>query len=138
LGSHFRLSIVKLIVNSDPGIEEVLSKGMIVQYKMSETVYCFSHDQIKEVSYSLLPKDSTKILLYMGLKLWKLLTSEELEENIYTVAKLLCHGIDLVDDQGKRFKMAELFMQAGNKGTWNNSFNLQYFLHHLLLIFQLI
>jgi len=136
LGSQFRLSIVKLIINSDQGIDEVLSKGMIVQYKMSETVYCFYHDQIKQASHSLLPEDPKQILLYMGLKLWKVLTSEEFEDSIYTIVNLLRQSIDLVDDKDQRFKIAELFMQAGHKALVSVAFkqSFEYFAtaRHLL------
>ena len=72
----------------------------------------------------------------MGLKLWKSLTSEELEESIYTVVNLLCQGIDLVNDQDQRFKMAELFVQAAKKAMISVAFqqSFEYFVkaRHLI------
>jgi len=112
LGSPFSLPLVKLIVNSSEGIEGALSTGMIIQYKGSSTFYHFIHDQSKEAALSLMPKND-KIFLYIGMKLLALLSPEELDEQIFTVANLFCQAIGSTDEENIR--MAELLVRAGEK-----------------------
>jgi len=66
LGSPFSLNTLKLIVNSNKGIEGAINSEIITQYKGSSTIYRFAHDQIQCAAYSLLPSDSREIFLYIG------------------------------------------------------------------------
>ena len=126
MGSPFSLPLVKLIVNSSRGIEGALSTGMITQYKCSNTLYHFTHDNIKEAALSLVPQNDN-ISLYMGIKLLTLLSEEELDRQIFTVANLLLGANRLSYSDSS--KVVELFIQAGERAlsltAFENAF--QYF-----------
>ena len=66
LGSPFSLKALKLIVNNSKGIEGALNSEIITQYKGSDSIYRFAHDQIQQAAFSLLPDDPKEIFLYIG------------------------------------------------------------------------
>jgi len=115
LGSPFSLKMLKLIVNKESTIKSVLSTGMIRKYERSDTYYRFVHDKVQEATYSLLPKDPSKLLHYIGQKLCVVLNEEELSENIFIVAKLLYSDIDVVKCERERLYIAELSAKAAEK-----------------------
>jgi len=96
---------------------------MIIRYKGSETISCFAADQIKEASFSLLPKDSRPIFLHIGKKLWITLSNDELNENIFTIARLLNSSIDIVKDKKERISIARIFLKAGTKSLSSTAFD---------------
>ena len=122
LGSSFSIRILKLIVNHNEGIKGAVSSGMIIQSKGSDTIYHFAHDNIQEAAYSLLPENPKEILLYIGKKLWKLLSKEELYENIFMVVKLITGALDLLEDQEERLQILDLYIKAGDKAMKSTAF----------------
>ena len=121
LGRSFSYSTLKQLLNYSKGIEDALDKGIIS--KGINNMYRFVHVQIKEVVIDLLPKDDRKKLhLYIGKKLWDLITNKNLDEDLILVAHLLKYTIDLVTDPKERLKMAKLFMETGAQSMKLNSF----------------
>ena len=121
LGGSFSCATLKHILDCGKGIHDALEKGMIC--KGSDHRYRFVHAQMKEVVTSLLPKDNrNKLYLYIGKKLWNLITNKGLNEDLSTVVELLRHTIDIVTDSKERLKMAELFMQVGEEAMGSTAF----------------
>ena len=123
LGSSFSLRTIKLIVNRSDGIECALTTKMIAQHKGSDIIYHFVHDHIQEAAFSLLPEDPRAIFLYIGKKLWKLFSKQELEDNIHVVVHLLKKVIGIVQDLEERSQIAELFLEAGEKSMASAAFS---------------
>lgn len=133
MGNPFSLSLVKVIVNSSTGIDGALSTGMITQYKGSNTLYRFTHDNIKEAALSLVPQNDN-ISFYMGIKLLTLLPAEELDRHIFTVANLLL-GASCISHTDN-LELVQLFTRAGEESlsitAFDNAF--QYFKEGLQLL----
>ena len=66
LGSPFSLETLKLIVNTNKGVEGALNSEIITQHKGSNIIYRFAHDQIQQAAFSLLPDNPKEIFLYIG------------------------------------------------------------------------
>ena len=115
IGKCFTLLTLKLIVNRSEGVKGAISSGMIVQCKGSDTKCHFVHDNVQEAAYSLLPENPKATLSHIGLKLWKLLSKQELSKSVFLVVRLLDDGIEMLESQEERSQIAELFLQAGDK-----------------------
>merc|ERR1711920_1099112 len=95
---------------------------MIVQNDAGGDLYRFAHDQVQQAALSLLPKDYEKVMFYLGIKLWKSFSGENLYDNIFTIANLLQHAVDLVDDQEERAQISLLFLEAGKVSMSSTAF----------------
>ena len=123
LGSTFTLQTLQLIVNRTDSIESAVSSGLIAQQNGNERLYRFVHHQVQQAAFSLLPPDPKEILLYIGKKLCRLYSKEELNKNIFVVTHLINYARDLITDQEERSSVAELFLQAGNRAITLTAFN---------------
>jgi len=123
IGCSFSIRILKLIVNRNEAIKGAITSGMIIQSKGSEIMYHFAHDNIQEAAYSLLPDNPEIMLFYIGKKLWTLLAKRELHENIFTVAKFINSGADMVKDKEERSRIVRLFIVAGDKAMKSTAFH---------------
>ena len=121
LGDSFSLQTLRVIVNRKDAIERTLSTGMIVQHNGSD-IYRFAHSQMQSAACKLLPEDPRHIHLYIGKKLWALCSENDLNENVFVIAKLLHSARDLITDGKERLQVAGLFLLAGNKASASTAF----------------
>ena len=103
------------------GINDALDKGLIS--KGSDNMYRFVHTQVREVVVDLLPKEHRNtVYLYVGKKLWTLITKKGLKEELSTAVDLLKHVIGIVTDEKERLKMTYLFMETGKQAMKSTAF----------------
>ena len=114
LGSPFYLSTLELTVGDRNCIENVLSTGMIVPCQGSSSIFRFSHDKVQEAITSLVSNDAD-IYLNVGMKLWKNLSNDALESNIFPLSNLICRALDRINNKAIRSKAARLFLFASRK-----------------------
>ena len=124
LGHSFSLGTLKYLIKNDKCIEDAIYTGMITQQKGSSNYYMFVHDQIQQAAFYLIPKEDVKEKFwFIGHKLLSCYSSEELDENIFVVARLLYHSAIMASDENERLKIASLLMQAGNKALTQTAFD---------------
>jgi len=116
LGNKFSLSILYTITNRIAPIKTAVSTGLIIKSEGSETIYRFAHDEIQQVASSLIPSSKKQtIFMYIGTKLWKLLSDKERDENIFVIVNLINPSLDKVICKNERTKISELYLIAGEK-----------------------
>ena len=122
LGHSFSLGTIKCLVKHDKCIEDAICTGVITQQKMNNSIYKFAHDQIQQAAFfSITKKNDKKIFWSIGQKLLISFPIQELDDNIFVVARLLFHSVSLASDENGRLEIASLLMQAGKKAMPSNA-----------------
>ncbi len=86
-----------------------LTEAPLVQYK-------FLHDRIQQAAYSLIPEGEKKVThLKLGRLLLHNTPPSALDENLFDLVNQLNLGSDLIENQGEKYQLAELNLQAGQK-----------------------
>ena len=116
----------------------------IVQYAPQEldalTIeYKFAHDRIQYAAYSLILGEDKSVFHYqVGKRLWESLPSQNQEEQIFTIVNQLNLGIDCINDQAEKLKLAQLNFDAGQKAQKSSAYTtaFDYFCQGLQLLSQ--
>ncbi|MGB8700812.1 MAG: histidine kinase dimerization/phospho-acceptor domain-containing protein, partial [Thermosynechococcaceae cyanobacterium] len=81
-----------------------------------EYTYYFVHDRVQQAAYSLIPQDQQKILhLKIGYYLLNTLSTVEQKEKIFEIVNQLNIGIEYIQINSERIKLAKLNLRAGQK-----------------------
>ena len=125
LARTFPLSILRLLVNRNDDIDYVLSTGIICRSEFSDTSFKFAHDKIRQAALSFIPMTKkNSILVYMGMKLIKLASKNDLDENVFTIANLLRPAHYVLKNHIERLTVAKHFLKAGKKALTSSDFKL--------------
>jgi predicted ATPase/signal transduction histidine kinase/tRNA A-37 threonylcarbamoyl transferase component Bud32 len=82
----------------------------------SRVTYKFLHDRVQQAAYSLIPESEKKAThLKIGELLLKNMTSEDQQENIFTLVNQLNFGANLITAQLEKDKLVSLNLIAGQK-----------------------
>ena len=82
------------------------------------------HDRFQEAAYSLIPEGDRKAFhVTIGRRLLRVLSQDTIEEGIFVILNQFWYGIDLVDDQQTRDKLAELCLYGGGKAVMSSAFD---------------
>lgn len=85
--------------------------------------YKFSHDQIHQAAYALIPENDRPALhLQIGRALILLLPGNELDANIFTVVEQLNKGSALILDRTEKINLARLNLKAGKNAVLSSAF----------------
>ncbi|MBH8576365.1 AAA family ATPase [Nostocaceae cyanobacterium CENA369] len=87
----------------------IVSQELKVSYK-------FLHDRVQQAAYSLIPESQKKQThLKIGQLLLESYQTQEIEENIFDIVNHLNFGIEFIDEQSQRDKLAKLNLIASQK-----------------------
>lgn len=93
-------------------------------HEENDTVMRFTHDQILESAYGLIPeRQREQTHLDIGRRLLDSLSEEEFRAHGFVVMRQLRLGAGLITDQEERYRMAELLMRAGQQAVKTASFD---------------
>lgn len=99
--------------------------------------YKFTHDRIQHAAYSLiLEEDKSAFHYQVGKRLWENLSVKSREQQIFIIVNQLNLGIDSINEQTEKLKLAQLNLDAGkkaqNSSAYTTAFN--YFYQGLQLL----
>ncbi|CAJ1963207.1 unnamed protein product [Cylindrotheca closterium] len=110
-------------VDLDRAIERCAAEGVIIKESHACT-YRFSHDQLKEAAYNLVPQSELPSLhVSLGRFLCEILSRDELEKYIFVVVDQMRIGMDRVCSDFERSRLASLCLVAGRKAMTSSDFN---------------
>ncbi|MEG5000724.1 AAA family ATPase [Microcoleus sp. B4-D4] len=146
LGNRFDLLTLSIINESSPKaaaneLWNAMQSGLILpvgdDYKFLKTdletkqlkiTYKFAHDRIQQAAYSLIPPGEKQVIHWqVGQLLLQNTPPQNLKQNIFDIVNQLNLGIEAVDVQLEKDKLAQLNLIAGQKAkasaawkpTWN-------------------
>ncbi|ARV62613.1 serine/threonine protein kinase [Nostocales cyanobacterium HT-58-2] len=91
-------------------------QDMVTEKGQQTIAYKFSHDRVRQASYSLIPDlQKQETHLKIGQLLLRNTAPEERKENIFALVNQLNFGIDLVTSEPQKYEIAELNLIAGQK-----------------------
>ncbi|CAB9507654.1 expressed unknown protein [Seminavis robusta] len=86
--------------------------------------YRFLHDQFQFAAFSLIPQqEQASMHLKIGRKLWNELNEAELASFGFAVVRQIRLGSHLLVDEGERYRVADLLLQAGVHATHTSAFD---------------
>ena len=106
-----------------PALAAAEEKGLILIENSSSGGYRFSHDNVQQAAYSLIPAAERDMFhLSLGKSLCESLKTDDLVLHIFLVVNQFRIGAELVNDTGERYRMALLCLSAGEKATRVSAF----------------
>jgi len=123
LGSNItqRLLEVALQENIDERFHDLITKKQLV-YNSGRGTYSFLQNAFQSACYNLIGDDLQPAFhLEIGLRLWRHLDEEELDDNLFLVLNQLKQGVDLIRDQKVRYDIAAVCIKAAEKAALHYS-----------------
>jgi predicted ATPase/class 3 adenylate cyclase len=126
IGNRFSYDTLAVILGQEVStlkehLREGFREGMVLPLGGSSVK--FAHDRIQEAVYALIPDDQKKAAhLRIGRLLLENSTVESRKEQLFDIVNQLNSGIDLLDDQQEKARLAVLNLQAGQKARLNSAF----------------
>ncbi|GKY93905.1 hypothetical protein MPSEU_000357400 [Mayamaea pseudoterrestris] len=124
LGAEFDEYVLRKLISFDikAALTMALNRGVIWQDRGNCT-WRFSHDQIQQATYSLVPEDEKEMAhLSIGRTLLATLEQDQLEYYFFLVVNQLSFGIRLMTDKDERSQFASLLVLAGQKAAQSFTF----------------
>lgn len=147
IGNQFKLETLAVIWETSAretalSLQEAVAEGLIqplgnkyksvlleplenekIQVGQLEVEYQFIHDRIQQAAYSLIPDElKQRVHLQIGQLLLQSTTDSQIEEKIFDIVNQLNHGIELVNNQQQRDKIANLNLMAGQKAKSSSAY----------------
>jgi predicted ATPase/signal transduction histidine kinase/CheY-like chemotaxis protein len=116
IGNHFDLSILPIITIDSllPAIEE----GLINEINRE---FIFSHDKVQQAAYALIDENKKQEVHLQIARL--LLTTEEVEENIFDIIEHFNISLNLINNQTEKNSIAQLNLKAATKAKQANAYS---------------
>jgi predicted ATPase len=125
-GCNFECDLLDHVISHDnvsTSLEILQQRGLVEP--LTGSTWRFCHDQIQQSAYSLIPEDEkAEMHLDIGMRLWRVLSPEQLSRHVFLVVDQLRRGAHLVTDEKERAVLAALLLQAGNAAITQSSFAL--------------
>lgn len=125
LGSSFDLTVFQKATIHPVSIDEFITlateNGLL--YESSPNNYTWSHDQLHQAAYSLIPsskKESTHLLI--GSRIFLSSTSEEIQSYIHDIVRNMNIGMSHLRTQAQKVELARLNLTAGEKSIKSSAF----------------
>jgi len=147
IGNQFELETIAVISETSArdtalNLQEAVAEGLIQplgdEYKtvvlepleneknqagQLKVEYQFIHDRIQQAAYSLIPNEfKQRVHLHIGQLLLQSTPESQIEEKIFDIVNQLNHGIELVNNQQQRDKIANLNLIAGQKAKSSTAY----------------
>ncbi len=104
-------------------IELDIQQDLSQELDISNIEYKFAHDRIQQAAYSLiLGEDKAAFHYQVGKRLLDRLTPQNREQQIFTIVNQLNLGIDLIEEETERLKLAQLNLDAGKKAQTSSAY----------------
>nr|MCU0392059.1 AAA family ATPase [Thermoflexibacter sp.] len=120
IGNRFDVYILKLINNHqniediNQNLEESVFENLIIPTDFNN--YKFAHDRIQQAVYSLIKEEDKKAThLSIGKALIGSLSEEEQEDELFEIVNQMNLGVELINHQEERNKLASLNYKASTK-----------------------
>ena len=119
---------IPLIFNRDTiEIREKLSYSYPIPNSQAAIAYKFAHERIQQAAYSLIPnEDKQAIHWQVGQLLLRNTPLNKREEKIFDLVNQLNLGLELINGQGDRNRLAELNLIAGRKAKSSTAYKLAF------------
>ncbi len=132
IGSRFDLEDMAILTGKDiqetlSDLQKAIDEGLIF---LSDKHYCFLHDKIQEVIYSLIPADEVSGIHYrIGRHFLETVHGEELFDKIFYIVNHLNAGKACASTMDERVEIARLNLMAGRKAKSSTAYSeaLRYF-----------
>ncbi|KAL3918679.1 MAG: hypothetical protein SGILL_004124 [Bacillariaceae sp.] len=125
LGSHSTQTMIEAALQEDASesLEHLVSKSKLV-FDEKEKTYTIRFNAVKTAAYNLIGEELQPAFhLEIGLRLMQFLDPQELDEKLFCVAMQLKNGLELLQDQEKKYEVAALFVRVAEKTAETFSFN---------------
>ncbi len=132
IGNRFDLEDMALLLGRDidetlTDLQKAIDEGLVY---LSNKHYCFVHDRIQEVIYSLIPVEETGQIHYrIGRLVLDKSRVEELYEKVFYIVNQLNSGASQISTLEEKIEIAELNLLAGRKARSATAYSeaLRYF-----------
>lgn len=85
--------------------------------------YSFKHDGTQKAVYELIPENGRELFhLEVGRRLWRRLSKDDLEKNIFVVLSQIHIGKRLITREKERYAISSLCLHAGRKAAKSSTF----------------
>uniref|UniRef100_A0A7S4N4G3 Orc1-like AAA ATPase domain-containing protein n=1 Tax=Odontella aurita TaxID=265563 RepID=A0A7S4N4G3_9STRA len=127
-GSQCQEEILQ-VIDSDPchlmstaaSLEVAVAEGLMA--KVDGPAYRFSHDQIQNAAYMLIPETERGAHhLGIGRSLWRQSTEEEIEKYLFSIVDQCNRGAYHIADHDEKINLAQLSFIAGQKAAAMSAF----------------
>lgn len=121
LNENYKIPLVTLVIPH---------KSLLNSEKDLKIEYKFLHDRIQQGAYVLIPETARK---KTNLKIGRLLKNDirksNLEEKLFATVNHLNEGVELIEDEGEIYELAQLNLKAGKKAKDSTAYEaaLRYF-----------
>lgn len=102
-------------------LKEAVKERLLLQ--TTGNCYNFLHDRVQQAAYSLIP-DGEQVALHLqiGRLMLTAATAEEVDEKVFDIVNQFDRGVDLITDQGERYRIARLNLIAGKKAKASTAY----------------
>ena len=126
LGTVFQFDHVRYVAQAHVNeVNWALSKAVERGFLLKQgKVFRWAHDRFKEAAYVLIPEGDKKAFhIAIGRRLLQFLPQSALEESVFVVLNQFWIGIELLDDQATKDRLAELCLFGGGKAAMSSAFD---------------
>ena len=119
LGSNITPRLVEIALQEDSRkrFDKLVKNGKLIFDKATKT-FSFKSNAVQQASYNLIDeKIRPGFHLEVGMRLWKNLSNEEVEENLFIIVDQIRRGVSLIDNSEQRYELAELVSRAATKAV---------------------
>jgi predicted ATPase len=108
-------------------LSQLVDMGILVMAVESSSsngnMYFFQHDIWQRVAYDLIAENSRELFhLEIGRRLWRRLSKDELDRNIYVILSQMIQGRRLISRATERYGVASLCLHAGRRAAKSSTF----------------
>jgi PAS domain S-box-containing protein len=125
LGNKADVEILSLVLGQPAptvhaSLWDAVRTGLVFRH---EDTYTFLHDRVQEAAYSLIPSDlRTDAHLRIGRALASGLKPEEIAERIFDVVNQFNRGLERIEAEAERERIAELNLMAGQRARASTAY----------------
>lgn len=125
-GSHFEETLIEYVLDCPVGtiLTDAVGIGVLL-LEGAPGQYAFEHDGIQEAAYRLIPESGRELFhLEVGRRLWRRLSKEDLDRNIFVLLSQMNIGKRLITREKERYAIASLCLHAGKKAAKSSTFRI--------------
>lgn len=126
LGIELDIFLLSKVIDESLDVDEILRvcvEESLMIYDEKSSCYRFSHDQIQQASYMLIPESNRPLFHYtIGCLLCETLSESELDQYIFVAVDQIIRGVAYVEDEQELVGLSWLCMHAGERAMSSSDF----------------